>query len=210
MQKVITDDLDALLDILPPHIRQPLCQQEDISELLEVVLDLGRPPEARFPSARLSSTPRKSTKQDIDYVVSRIGSFGDDNRAGIERTLHRISAIRNRKGRIVGLTCRVGRAVFGTIKIIEDLVQSGKSVLLLGRPGVGKTTMLREVARVLADDMKKRVIIVDTSNEIAGDGDIPHPAIGHARRMQVATPTMQHAVMIEAVENHMPRGHRHR
>ncbi|GAI36366.1 unnamed protein product, partial [marine sediment metagenome] len=128
----------------------------------------------------------------------------DDNRAGIERTLHRISAIRNRKGRIVGLTCRVGRAVFGTIKIIEDLVQSGKSVLLLGRPGVGKTTMLREVARVLADDLNKRVIIVDTSNEIAGDGDIPHPAIGHARRMQVTTPTKQHAVMIEAVENHMP------
>jgi stage III sporulation protein SpoIIIAA len=137
-------------------------------------------------------------------VVARIGSFGEDNRAGIERTLHRISAIRNRRGRVVGLTCRVGRAVFGTIKVIEDLVQSGKSVLLLGRPGVGKTTMLREVARVLADDMKKRVIIVDTSNEIAGDGDIPHPAIGHARRMQVATPTLQHAVMIEAVENHMP------
>jgi stage III sporulation protein SpoIIIAA len=143
-------------------------------------------------------------ESDIDYIVARISNFGDDNRAGIERTLHRISAIRNRRGRVVGLTCRVGRAVFGTIKVIEDLVQSGKSVLLLGRPGVGKTTMLREVARVLADDANKRVIIVDTSNEIAGDGDIPHPAIGHARRMQVATPSLQHAVMIEAVENHMP------
>jgi stage III sporulation protein SpoIIIAA len=141
---------------------------------------------------------------DIDFVVNHIGKFGDDNRAGIERTLHRISALRNRRGRVVGLTCRVGRAVFGTIKAIEDLVLSGKSVLLLGRPGVGKTTMLREVARVLADTAKKRVIIVDTSNEIAGDGDIPHPAIGHARRMQVATPSLQHAVMIEAVENHMP------
>ncbi len=204
MQKVITDDLDALLDILPPHIRQPLCQQQDIGELLEVVLDLGRSPEARFPQREVVLNPKEVSEQDIDYVASHISSFGDDNRAGIERTLHRISAIRNRKGRIVGLTCRVGRAVFGTIKVIEDLVESGKSVLLLGRPGVGKTTMLREVARVLADDLNKRVIIVDTSNEIAGDGDIPHPAIGHARRMQVTTPTMQHAVMIEAVENHMP------
>ncbi len=204
MQKVITDDLDALLDILPPHIRQPLRRQKDISELLEVVFDLGRPPEARFPQREMALHPKEVDEPDIDYVAARISSFGDDNRAGIERTLHRISAIRNRKGRIVGLTCRVGRAVFGTIRVIEDLIQSGRSVLLLGRPGVGKTTMLREVARVLADDFSKRVIIVDTSNEIAGDGDIPHPAIGHARRMQVTTPTKQHAVMIEAVENHMP------
>jgi len=204
LPKVTTDDLDALLSILPPHIYQPLCQQENTSELLEVILDLGRSPEARFPQREVVLNPQEVTESDIEYVVSRISSFGDDNRAGIERTLHRISAIRNRKGRIVGLTCRVGRAVFGTIKVIEDLIQSGKSVLLLGRPGVGKTTMLREVARVLADDFNKRVIIVDTSNEIAGDGDIPHPAIGHARRMQVTTPTQQHAVMIEAVENHMP------
>ena len=204
MQKIITDDLDALVNILPPHIRQPLRQQKDSSELLEVILDLGRPPEARFPRREVVLNPKEVEEEDIDYVGSRVSSFGDDNRAGIERTLHRISAIRNRKGRIVGLTCRVGRAVFGTIKVIEDLIQSGKSVLLLGRPGVGKTTMLREVARELADDIDKRVIIVDTSNEIAGDGDIPHPAIGHARRMQVKTPTMQHSVMIEAVENHMP------
>ena len=179
-------------------------EQEDFKQLIEVVLDLGRPPEARFLNREVILDQREVTEEDIEYVISRIGSFGDDNRAGIERTLHRISAIRNRKGRIVGLTCRVGRAVFGTIKIIEDLVETGKSILLLGRPGVGKTTMLREVARVLADDFNKRVIIVDTSNEIAGDGDIPHPAIGHARRMQVTTPNMQHAVMIEAVENHMP------
>jgi len=204
LQKVITDDLDALLDIFPPHIYQPLCRQKDIGELLEVILDLGRPSEARFPQREAVLNSDEVNEQDIDYVVARIGSFGDDNRAGIERTLHRISAFRNRKGRVVGLTCRVGRAIFGTIKVIEDLIQSGRSVLLLGRPGVGKTTMLREVARVLADDLKKRVVIVDTSNEIAGDGDIPHPAIGHARRMQVATPTEQHAVMIEAVENHMP------
>ena len=204
MQKVITDDLDALLGILPPQTRQKLQEQEDFKQLIEVILDLGRPPEARFLNREVVLDQREVTDEDIEYVITRIGSFGDDNRAGIERTLHRISAIRNRKGRIVGLTLRVGRAVFGTIKIIEDLVETGKSILLLGRPGVGKTTMLREVARVLADDFRKRVIIVDTSNEIAGDGDIPHPAIGHARRMQVITPNMQHAVMIEAVENHMP------
>jgi stage III sporulation protein SpoIIIAA len=144
------------------------------------------------------------TLEDIDFVVARLGPFSGDNRAGIERTLHRISAMRNRQGRIVGLTLRVGRAVFGTIRIIQDLVEMDRSVLLLGRPGIGKTTMLREVARVLADDLKKRVVVVDTSNEIAGDGDIPHPAIGHARRMQVPSPALQHAVMIEAVENHMP------
>ena len=204
MQKVISDDLDALLDALPTHIRQALIGQPDNSELLEVVLDLGRFPEARYPHNEVVLGHNEVTDSDVEHIVSRISSFSGDNRAGIERTLHRISAIRNRQARIVGLTCRVGRAVFGTVKIIQDLVETGNSVLLLGRPGVGKTTMLREVARVLADDLKKRVIVVDTSNEIAGDGDIPHPAIGHARRMQVPTPTMQHAVMIEAVENHMP------
>jgi stage III sporulation protein SpoIIIAA/NACalpha-BTF3-like transcription factor len=204
MPKIITDDLDALLEVLPPHISQPLRQGEERSELLEVVMDLGRLPEARYPNCEVVLSPEEITQDDIDYVVSRIGAFSGDNRAGIERTLHRISAIRNRSGRIVGLSCRVGRAVFGTIELIRDLVESGKSILLLGRPAVGKTTMLREVARVLAEELRKRVVIVDTSNEIAGDGDIPHPAIGRARRMQVPSPSMQHAVMIEAVENHMP------
>jgi stage III sporulation protein SpoIIIAA len=205
MQRRIVDDLDALMGILPPSVSEPLRHREDLADLLEVVMDLGRPPEARFPSHEVVLGEREVAQEDLDYVASRISAFGDDNRAGIERTLHRISAIRNRRGRIVGLTCRVGRAVYGTVHFIEDLVQSGKSILLLGRPGIGKTTMLREVARVLADELKKRVVVVDTSNEIAGDGDIPHPAIGHARRMQVPTPTMQHAVMIEAVENHMPQ-----
>jgi stage III sporulation protein SpoIIIAA len=204
MQREITDDLDLLLDALPPHICKPLRAREDNHELLEVVMDLGRLPEARYPNREVVLSDSEVTEADIEYVVSRIGEFGDDNRAGIERTLHRISAIRNRRGRIIGLTCRVGRAVFGTIAIIEDFVQSGKSILILGKPGTGKTTMLRETARVLADDMGKRVVIVDTSNEIAGDGDIPHPAIGSARRMQVPTPALQHAIMIEAVENHMP------
>lgn len=203
-QQTITDDIDALLDALPPHVADPIRRMEDRKDLLEVVMDLGRPPEARFPGRETNLSPHDVRQEDLEYVIDRIGVFGDDNRAGIERTLHRISAIRNRSGKVIGLTCRVGRAVFGTISIIHDIVESGKSLLLLGRPGVGKTTMLREVARVLADDFRKRVVIVDTSNEIAGDGDIPHPAIGRARRMQVQTPNMQHAVMIEAVENHMP------
>jgi stage III sporulation protein SpoIIIAA len=204
VERIITDDLDLLLGALPPHVCEPLRAQEDNTGLLEVVMDLGRRPEARYPGREMILGDRETTAEDIEYVVARIGEFGDDNRAGIERTLHRISCIRNRRGRIVGLTCRVGRAVYGTIQVIEDLVKTGKSMLMLGRPGVGKTTMLREVARVLADDENKRVVIVDTSNEIAGDGDIPHPAIGSARRMQVRTPALQHAVMIEGVENHMP------
>ena len=204
VSRTITDDLDLLLDALAPHIGDPIRNRSDMHDLLEVVMDLGRLPQARFPGREIVLSDREVTESDIDYVVSRIGEIGEDNRAGIERTLHRISCIRNRGGRIVGLTCRVGRAVYGTIATIDDIVRTEQSLLLLGRPGVGKTTMLREVARVLADDLNKRVIIVDTSNEIAGDGDIPHPAIGTARRMQVPSPQMQHAVMIEAVENHMP------
>ena len=197
-------DLEVLIDKLPSHIRSPLRGRNDLDHLLEVVLDLGREPEARFRDESVILNHTEVTAKDIEYTVERIGLFGEDNRAGIERTLHRISAIRNRAGTIIGLTLRVGRAVYGTIRVIEDLIMTGKSVLLLGKPGVGKTTMLREVARVLADDAHRRVIVVDTSNEIAGDGDIPHPAIGRARRMQVPSPAFQHNVMIEAVENHMP------
>ncbi|MEN6356331.1 MAG: R3H domain-containing nucleic acid-binding protein [Armatimonadota bacterium] len=200
----VTDNLDQLLNVLPALIRQRLEEQEDVEDLLEIVMDLGREPEARFPLRVMQLSDIAVKAEDIAYVVERVGQFGKDNRAGIERTLHRISAIRNRQGHIIGLTCRIGRAVYGTIDIIRDVVEGGRSILMLGRPGVGKTTKLREVARILSDEFKKRVVIVDTSNEIAGDGDIPHPAIGHARRMQVATPDQQHAVMIEAVENHMP------
>ncbi|AOY84786.2 AAA family ATPase [Moorena producens JHB] len=200
----ITDDLPKLLDILPAEIRSLLEQHPERESLIEVIMDLGRFPEVRFRDRAeyLSDTP--VTIEQINHCVERVGSFSGDNRAGIEGTLHRISAIRNRPGEIIGLTCRVGRAVFGTIGMIRDLVETGKSILMLGRPGVGKTTALREIARVLADELDKRVVIIDTSNEIAGDGDIPHPAIGRARRMQVASPEHQHQVMIEAVENHMP------
>ena len=204
MQTVDIDDIRSLLAVMPPHIASDLKQEIGNGDLLEIVMDLGRLPEARFPEREILLGDHEVTEADIQHVTSRIGSFSGDNRAGLTRTLHRISAIRNREGKIVGLTCRVGRAVMGTAKIIQDLVETGNNVLLMGPPGIGKTTILRETARVLADDLKKRVIVVDTSNEIAGDGDIPHPAIGHARRMQVPTPTLQHAVMIEAVENHMP------
>jgi stage III sporulation protein SpoIIIAA len=203
----VTDNLADLLAVLPTRIAEELRDYDENpthGSLIEVVLDLGRPAEMRFQLDEVTLDDHDITREDLQAVADRIGQFGDDNRAGIERTLHRISAIRNRTGEIVGLTCRVGRAVYGTIAIISDLIESGESVLLLGRPGVGKTTMLRETARVLAEDLRKRVVIVDTSNEIAGDGDIPHPAIGRARRMQVPTPEAQHAVMIEAVENHMP------
>ena len=197
-------ELDLVLNVLPPDVAGVLRDRDDLDQLLEVVLDLGRLPEARFVSGDAELNDQPVTTADLENVIERIGDFGDDNRAGIERTLHRISAIRNRRGQVIGITCRVGRAGFGTIKIIEDLAFSGKNILLLGRPGVGKTTMLREMARVLSQEAKKRVIIVDTSNEIAGDGDVPHPAIGRSRRMQVPTPSQQHGVMIEAVENHMP------
>ncbi|MEW6085298.1 MAG: R3H domain-containing nucleic acid-binding protein [Chloroflexota bacterium] len=201
-QLKITDDLDALLDVLPANIRHAVEEANNSDLLLEIILDLGRVPTARFVENEIVLSDKELTRAELDHVVERVGNFDADNRAGIERTLHRISAIRNRRGAVVGLTLRVGRAVYGTVDIIQDIIESGKSVLILGRPGVGKTTLLRESARILAEN--KRVVIVDTSNEIGGDGDVPHPAVGKARRMQVKVPTHQHEVMIEAVENHNP------
>eukprot|EP00884_Botryococcus_braunii_P004477 jgi/Botrbrau1/1402/Bobra.0063s0101.1 len=203
---MVRDDLDALLQVLPPDIRGPLVNHENRPSLLEVVLDLGRRPEARFLGGRGGEYLREAeiTWEDLKAAETAVGDFGGDNRAGVQGTLHRISAIRNRKGTIIGLTCRVGRAVTGHIDMIRDILDTPNSLLFLGRPGVGKTTVIREMARVLADDLHKRVVIVDTSNEIGGDGDVPHPAIGGARRMQVPDPSLQHRIMVEAVENHMP------
>lgn len=202
MERQDREDLQALLILLPERVRQSIEKIGNEPELLEIVMDLGRPPSARYVSGERVLHPDETTQAEINKVVNGIGDFDDDNRAGIARTLHRIAGIRNRRGQVVGLTCRVGRAVYGTIDIITDIVEEGNSILLLGRPGVGKTTMLREIARVQAE--KKRVVIVDTSNEIGGDGDIPHPAVGKARRMQVPRPSHQHETMIEAVENHNP------
>jgi stage III sporulation protein SpoIIIAA len=201
-QHKITDDLEALLQVLPQAVTTAVKKADDSDNLLEIILDLGRVPTARFVEREIILSEKEVTQAEINYVDERVGEFDADNRAGIERTLHRISAIRNRRSHIVGLTLRVGRAVYGTVEIIQDIIESGKSALILGRPGVGKTTVLREAARILAES--KRVIIVDTSNEIGGDGDVPHPAVGKARRMQVREPMLQHEVMIEAVENHNP------
>lgn len=200
----INNDLEKLIENLPFFLQEHLSQHNSKNQLIEIVLDLGRRPEARFISGPEYLSQKIISWQDIDYMTKRISKFSNENRAGIERTLHRISCIRNRQFLINGLTCRVGRAVFGTISIVRDLLESEKSILILGKPGVGKTTIIREIARVLADEMEKRVIIIDTSNEIAGDSDIPHSGIGRARRMQVAKTELQHQVMIEAVENHMP------
>ena len=201
---LINEDLDRLIEILPKSIQQVLQNHPEKHTLVEIVMDLGRRPEARFPNTHEYLSPKLITWKDLDYSVKRLSQFTDDNRAGIERTLHRISCIRNRQGLIIGLTCRVGRAIYGTINIIRDLLESKKSTLILGQPGVGKTTMVREIARVIANEMSKRVVIIDTSNEIAGDSDVPHIGIGRARRMQVEKTELQHKIMIEAVENHMP------
>ena len=199
------DDLEKLIENLPFFLQEHLNQHKSKDQLIEMVLDLGRRPEARFLTGREYLSRKIISWQDIDYITKRISKFSNENRAGIERTLHRISCIRNRQFLIHGLTCRVGRALFGTISVIRDLLESEKSILILGKPGVGKTTIIREIARVLADEMENRVIIIDTSNEIAGDSDIPHSGIGRARRMQVAKTEFQHQVMIEAIENHMPQ-----
>lgn len=201
----VNDDLEKLIENLPFFLQEHLNQHPNKDKLIEIVLDLGRRPEARFVTGNEYLSQKIVSWQDLDYLTKRISKFSNENRAGIERTLHRISCIRNRQFLINGLTCRVGRAVFGTISVVRDLLESEKSILILGKPGVGKTTIIREIARVLADELEKRVVIIDTSNEIAGDSDIPHPGIGRARRMQVAKTEYQHQIMIEAVENHMPQ-----
>jgi len=200
----IDEDLNKLFENLPFFINENLINHSNKHQLIEIVMDLGRRPEARFTTGREYLSRKTISWQDIDYTVKRISKFSTDNRAGIERTLHRISCIRNRQSLINGLTCRVGRAIFGTISVIRDLLESGHSILVLGKPGIGKTTIIREIARVLSEEMEKRVIIIDTSNEIGGDSDIPHYGIGKARRMQVRKTELQHQIMMEAIENHMP------
>lgn len=201
---IIHSDLDKLIQVFPDYIKDELQNHQSKSRLIEIVLDLGRRPEGRFLYGTEYLSEKIVSWQDLDYTTKRLSSFSNDNRSGIERTLHRISCIRNREGIIIGLTCRIGRCIVGSIGIIRDLLDSNKSLLILGKPGVGKTTLIREISRVLSDEVEKRVVIIDTANEIAGDSDIPHAGIGRARRMQVSRFKNQHNVMIEAVENHMP------
>ncbi|MCR4784258.1 MAG: AAA family ATPase, partial [bacterium] len=203
---IASDNIEELLCVFPTSWRKNFDNLDrPLDTLIEFVVDLGRLAMARFQDEMCPISDQPVEYGDLDYIASYVSQFSSDNRAGIDATLHRISAIRNRHGRIVGLTARVGRAVYGDADIIKDIIKSGRSILLLGQPGVGKTTVLREISRVLADELKQRVVIVDTSNEIAGDGDIPHPGVGSARRLQVADPALQHNVMIEAVENHTPQ-----
>ena len=198
------NDLDRLTEVLPDKVRRYI-SYEKMEDVIEIVLDIGRTPEIRHSGGRIEYLGDEFVvEDDINFITNRIQEFTSDNRSGIPGTLHRISAIRNRQGKIIGLTCRIGRVVTGTIACIKDICMMNKSILFLGRPGVGKTTKLREISRLVADELAKRVVIVDTSNEIAGDGDTPHPAIGHARRMQVTQPEYQKDIMIEAVENHTP------
>lgn len=198
------NDLEKLMVIMPQKVSSNL-SSEGLNDVIEIVLDIGRPPEIRHAGGKIDKLGTDGvTEEDINFVTSHLQEFTHDNRSGIPGTLHRISAIRNRQGKVVGLTCRIGRVVTGTIACIKDICTQGKSILFLGRPGVGKTTKLREISRLVADELGKRVVIVDTSNEIAGDGDTPHPAIGAARRMQVPQPEYQKDIMIEAVENHTP------
>lgn len=198
------NDLDCLAEVLPDKVRKYI-SYEKMEDVIEIVLDIGRTAEIRHAGGKIEYLGNEFVQEDdINFITSRIQEFTSDNRSGIPGTLHRISAIRNRQGKIIGLTCRIGRVVTGTIACIKDICLMNKSILFLGRPGVGKTTKLREISRLVADELGKRVVIVDTSNEIAGDGDTPHPAIGHARRMQVTQPEYQKDIMIEAVENHTP------
>lgn len=201
---ILKNDLEKLIENLPFFLQKKLDHHLYQDQLIEIILDLGCRPEARFSYGSEFLSRKLISWQDIEYVIKHISKFSNENRAGIERTLHRISCIRNRQFIIIGLTCRIGRALFGIISVIQDLLQSKKSILILGKPGVGKTTIIREISRILADEMEKRVVIIDTSNEIAGDSNISHFGIGRARRMQVPKAELQHQVMIEAIENHMP------
>lgn len=195
---------NLFIAILPKSLQPILEKHTYINLLIEIVLDLGRRPEGRFLDHIEYLTNVVTTRQDLDYSLAHLSEFTDNNRAGIEKTLHRISSVKNRDGLVIGLTCRIGRSRYGTLSIIRDLLTSKKSILFLGRPGIGKTTIIREIARTLADEMGKRVIIIDTCNEIGGDSDIPHKGIGQARRMQVEKVSSQYKIMLNAVENHMP------
>jgi len=199
-------DLKRLLVILPPRIREALARAtRPGGEIVELALDLGRPLVARFNAGHVIIDPLPFSQPELEAIVGQVGTFRRNNRAGIDGTLHRISLIRDRFRTPVGLTIRIGRHLTGVAEGIRDvLLEERQSLLLVGSPGVGKTTLLRDCARLLSERLGPAVVVVDSHNEIGGDGKIPHPAIGAARRLQVPDGCDQHEIMREAVRNHYP------
>jgi len=201
---IICEDLISLIIVFPDFVQIPLKTYRTNSKLMEIIFDIVKYPEARFTSGVVILAPRIICKQDMYFVLKKITTFNVKNRAGINKTLHGISCLKNREDQIIGLTCRVGRSIIGFTNKIRDILLHDKSILILGKPGSVKTKIIREIARIFSNELQKQVAIVDTSNEIVGDNDVPHVVVGRARRLQVKKFNLQHQVLIEVVENHMP------
>jgi hypothetical protein len=200
----IKNNLEKMLSIFPDRIKSTLLKHPEKLKLIEITIDLGKIPQARFFSHYEYVSSTAINNSEISKIINSLTKFNNDNRTGINKTLHRISCIKNKDGIIVGLTCRIGRNISGGITIIRDLLETKKSILLLGQPGSGKTTIIREIANILSSENDKRVIVIDNANEIGGGNDITHNGIGYSRRMQVETNKVPEKTMIEAVENHTP------
>lgn len=216
MGTVPIDQFEAILNILPSWIR--LFAREYQEELEEIALQEGRPP-SLWLGNRFVEGERVVEPSDLEAVKQKLKAeyqveFREDGRAGISGTLHRISALYDRYGILVGMTIRLARVVKGLADPIIPFLLDGKSLLIIGPPGVGKTTLLRDVIRQLAIIYGPKVVIVDTSNEIGGEGRVPHPVLGASKRVQVRIPdpmkgenhlSMLARAYYEAVANHGPQ-----
>lgn len=205
LKESTTHEAENLLALLPPEFQ--LDNHVNRADLMEVVLDIGRRPFAWVNGERHFLGTHNDglvvSRQHLDDIVRPL-HFGADNRAGINGSLHRISAVRNRDDDIVGLTLRVGRYIAGNSIMIADILAGmpHASILICGEPGSGKTSIIRDAARFLAE--RNSLLIIDTSCEIGGSGDVPHHCIGLSRRMQVKSVKDQAQVMVECVQNHTP------